>query len=280
MKRTLLLVFPLFSLTGLAQSPSGKIMIKKGQHFVIESKTDGNVTEEMMGQSMAMTIGSTTKINADIKDVKQNIYTITQTLTNVKSTFSGMGQEKSFDSDKKEDIDSETVAIYKDRLNVPKDVLVTNEGKPVTTADTSNKPADANPMTAMMDMMGGGQENIATTLFLVIPPGKKVGDTWQDSTVSDGIKLKRTYILKSISNKEASVTVNGLLDINKKMQVQGMDMTTAMTSKINSAVVIDVVSGIQKQNNTSTDVTGTIDMMGQSVPVTSKITTVTTVTPQ
>ena len=111
----------------------------------------------------------------------------------------------------------------------------------------------------------------------MIPSGKKAGDTWEDSTSGEGLKLKRTYTLNSVANKEASVTVNGILDINKTMQVQGMDMNTVMTSKTVSSVTVDLVSSVQKENKSVTDVSGTLEVMGQSVPVTSKITTDTTI---
>lgn len=277
MKKIFLISLSVLSLTTFAQSPTGKIVVKKGQHFQIESKSDGDVSQEMMGQTMAMKIGSNTLMTADIKDIKDNNYTITQKITNIKSSFSGMGQEKTFDSNKKEDMDSEAGAIYKDKINVAKDIVVTNEGKTLTVADTTTKSADPNPMTAMLDMFGGGQANAAAALFLVIPAGKKVGDKWQDSTTNEGIKLVKTYTLNSIANKEASVTITGVMDINKTLQVQGMDMKTAMLSKMTSNVLVDITSNIQKENKTTTDVTGTIDVMGQSVPVTSKSITTTTI---
>jgi hypothetical protein len=279
MKKIFVLFLSIISFAAFCQSPSGKIDVKKGQKFVIESKSDGVITQDMMGQSMEMSLGSTTTVSTEIKEVKNNNYTITQTLTNVKSTFSGMGQDKSFDSDKKEDMDGEAGALYKDKFNVPKDIVITKEGISITTSDTSkstNK-QDGNPMAGMMEMMGGGQDNAAGALFLVIPAGKKPGDTWQDSTNSDGVKMKRVYTLNSIVNKQASVTINGVLDINKTMQVQGMDLNTVMTSKINSTVLVDVISSIQKENKSTTDVSGTIDVMGQSVPITSKINSLTTV---
>ncbi len=279
MKIVLVTLLSIISASAYCQTTTGKIAVKKGQHFVVESTSDGTVNQEMMGQSMEMKIGSTTKLSADIKEVKDNNYTITQTLTNIKSKFSGMGQEKTFDSDKKEDLNGEAGAIYKDKFNVPKDVVVTNEGINVVNTDTAStsKKQDANPMAAMMDMMGGGQDNVATALFLVIPAGKKAGDSWMDSTNKDGVKMNRTYTLNSIKNKEASITINGVININKTMQMQGMDMNAVMVSKVISAVLVDIDSNVQKENKSSTDVSGTIDVMGQSIPITSKATTVTTV---
>jgi hypothetical protein len=276
MKHIAIVLLSIISFTAFSQSPSGKIIVKKGQHFVVESKSDGVITQEMMGQSMELTLSNTTIINTEIKDVKDNNYTITQTLTAIKTSFSGMGQDKSFDSEKKENMDSEEGAVYKDKLNVPKDIEITDQGVDITKADTT-KDKKGDPMAAMMQMMGGGQDNIAGVLFLVIPAGKKVGDTWSDSTSNDGVKMKKTYTINSIANKEASVTIEGVLDINKTIQAQGMDLATVMTSKISSAVLVDLVSCIQKENKSVTDVTGTIDVMGQSVPITSKINTTNTV---
>ena len=277
MKKLFAITLSVLSFSAFAQAPTGKIVIKKGQHFQVESTSNGDISEEMMGQNMAMKMGSVTKMTADVKDFKDNNYTITQKITNIKSTFNGMGQEKTFDSDKKEDMDGEAGAIYKDKVNVAKDIVVTNDGKTITAKDTTSKPADANPMAAMMAMMSGGQENAAAALFLVIPAGKKIGGNWQDSTISDGLKLVRSYTLNSIANKVASVTINSVLDINKTMQLQGMEMKSVMQSKIASNVLVDLISNIQKENKTTMDVTGTVDVMGQSVPISSKIVTVVTI---
>jgi len=191
-----------------------------------------------------------------------------------------MGQEKTFDSEKKEDMDGEAGMMFKDKINVPKDVVISNQGKIIASAADTSKSGDkqdGSSMDAIMDMMGGGKDVVSTSMFLVIPAGKKAGDTWQDSTSEEGVKVKRTFTLNSIAKKEASVTIDGVIDINKTMQVQGMDMNTVMTSKIKSEVLVDLISNIQKENKSTTDLTGTIDIMGQSAPITSKATSLTTV---
>jgi len=276
MKKIVVVFFLLCSFTAFSQKPTGKIVLKTGQHFIIESSTNGIVNQEMMGQSIEMKIDVATIMKTEVTDAKDNIYTIRQTLTNIKSTFSGMGQEKSFDSDKKEDMDNEAAGPFKDKINVPTTVSVTNEGKNIITADTTKTEQAADPIGAVMDMMSG-EKDIAAILFLVIPAGKKEGDTWQDSSSSEGVIMKRTYTLNSINKKEASVSVDAVMDINKKLEVQGMEMNTVMLSKISSAVLVDLISNIQKENKSTTDVSGTLEIMGQPIPVTSKVTTITTI---
>ena len=175
MKKIFVVVLSVISFAAFSQLPSGKIVLKKGQHFMVESKSDGTITQEMMGQSMEMTLENSTVISTEIKDFKNNNYTITQTLTSVKSKFSGMGQDKTFDSDKKEDMDGEAGAMYKDKFNVPKDVIVSNEGVNVTPSDTAKAQAaaGANAMSEMLGAMGGGQDNVAGALFLVIAAGDR-----------------------------------------------------------------------------------------------------------
>lgn len=278
MKKVFATLLGLASICSFAQMTTGKISLKKGAQFVIESSSNGLINQEMMGQSMEMKMSTTTQINAAIKDSKDNQYTITQTLTKVKSTFSGMGQDKSFDSDKKEDLNGEAGALYKDQFNVPKDIVITNEGKPAITAMVAKSTEqDANPMAAVMQMMGGGQGNVATALFLVIPAGKKVGDSWQDSSSSEGLKSNTTYTVDALNNNKASINSKAVVQLNKAMQVQGMDMTANINTIISSKVLVDTNTNIQKENNTVTNVTGTVDVMGQSIPLTSKITTVTKV---
>jgi len=65
-------------------------------------------------------------------------------------------------------------------------------------------------MSAMMDMMGTGQD-ISAALFLVIPAGKKAGDTWQDSTSKEGVKIKRTFTLNSNSLTFTAVPEPGVV---------------------------------------------------------------------
>ena len=89
--------------------------------------------------------------------------------------------------------------------------------------------------------------------------------------------MKRTFTLHSIANKEATITIYTIMDINKTVQAQGMDMNAVLTSKINAEILVDIISNLQKENKSTMDVTGTIDIMGQSVPITSKATSITTV---
>jgi hypothetical protein len=63
-----------------------------------------------------------------VKDKKSNSYLVSSTLTKLSTNGSAMGQELKFDSDKKEDMESETGKALKDQLNVSKDVEL-SEGR-------------------------------------------------------------------------------------------------------------------------------------------------------
>ena len=82
---------------------------------------------------------------------------------------------------------------------------------------------------------------------MLIPAGKKAGDSWADSSNTNGIKVNNTYTLKQINGNEALVTVSTISNINKIAQAQGTELTITMDSKISSDNTVDVTTGLVKE---------------------------------
>src|SRR6185295_8951416 len=78
--------------------------------------------QEMMGQSIEITVNANTVHKLEVKEKKSNSYLVSSTLTKLSTNGNAMGQEIKFDSDKKEDLESETGKGLKDQLNVSMDV--------------------------------------------------------------------------------------------------------------------------------------------------------------
>jgi 2',3'-cyclic-nucleotide 2'-phosphodiesterase (5'-nucleotidase family) len=193
---------------------------------------------------------------------------------------SAMGQEMKFDSDKKEDMESETGKLMKDQLNVTKEIEISEMAKVIKSA---TKAAPAAPSGKMMDMinnMTGGyidESNGASSAFEIIPAGKKIGDFWSDSTIIGDIKTYNSYTLKSINNNIATLELKGKQVINKKMEQQGMEINIKMEAKISGESIVDINTGLLQQKTTLTDGNGSAEVMGQSIPMSSKITTITSI---
>src|SRR6476661_6880913 len=101
-------------MTVSAQTVSKKITLAKGQQLEQQSKTIVNMTQEMMGQSMEINMESNSINLLDVTNDNAAGYDMTNTLKRVLLNMKMSGQETKFDSDKKEDMDGEMGAAFRD----------------------------------------------------------------------------------------------------------------------------------------------------------------------
>jgi hypothetical protein len=265
-----------------AQTNNGKLVLSKGQKMQIDNTVKSVTNMELMGQSMEMTSDAAMVNEVEVKDKANEAYTVTNTLTKLATSGSAMGQDYSFNSEKKEDLESEMGKVLKSQINVTKEMEFNTTGKlgTVKKAVDAESTAKGNPMVDMMkNMSGGGNDESGGTsdIFMVLPTGKKMGDTWSDSTIADGIKIYRNYLLKDLKGNEATLTLTGTQSTNKKMEQQGMEVVVTLESKLNGELVVDTATGVVKQKSFVMDGTGSADAMGQAIPITTKITSTTAV---
>src|ERR1035437_2533219 len=106
--------------TGTFAQNSGTLNLPKGQKYVIENKVTTKSTSEMQGQSMETNADVTSVYAIEVKDLKDNNYNMTNSISAIKMNMSTMGQNMNFDSDKKEDMDGEMGSKFKNYINHPK----------------------------------------------------------------------------------------------------------------------------------------------------------------
>lgn len=256
------------------KTEKSKLSLNPGQKFQTENKARTVTSMEMMGQQMDVTADVSATLNFDIKTKKENTYTVDLTMTKMSLVADMMGQSMNYDSEKKEDSASEIGKSLKDKLNVPQEMEMNEDGKVTVTKKAADK-KDESGMGAMMKNFGAGADEsaIADNMFLLMPKNLKVGDAWSDSLIADGMKTYRDYTVKSLQGNDATLTLSGKQTINKVMDNQGMEMTLAMEAKLSGEMIVDVASSVIKQKTLLSDGTGSMDMMGQSVPMTTKVET-------
>jgi hypothetical protein len=272
--------FSLFTINSQAQTATGKLSLNKGQKIQIENNIKSVINQEMMGQSMEITIDASLVHQVEVKDKKANSYLLTSTLTKLTTNGSAMGQEMKFDSDKKEDLESETGKAIKDQLNVGMDVELGDNAKVIKGVKKDTSATSGGQLLDMVNNVTGAnadETNGADAAFDVIPKGKKAGDSWSDSTITSEIKTYRNYTLKEIKGNLATIVLNGKQITKKTVEQQGMEITVSMDGKLSGEGIVDMSTGILKQRTTQLDGTGSAEVMGQSIPVTTKVTTITTV---
>ena len=260
-----------------AQSASQNIRLTKGQK--LESLTTSTVTmsQEMMGQQVEFNANTTVTTLTEVKDVTSDKFLLTNTIRRLVTNTTVMGQETKFDSDKKEDMDGQTGAELKNKIGAPQDISVNKQGKIVEVKDTTPAAGSANMVNAIL-----GSATVKGTTFPLLAPfpakAVKAGDTWTDSTgSSETMKMVNTYTLRQVSGGEATIDVTGQMAKTGVVEQQGMQIPMSLSGTTSGESVIDISTGTVKKNSTTMKITGTMELMGQSIPLSMNVTAQTTV---
>ena len=279
MKNVCLVVLLFASVTAGAQNVSKKVSLAKGQQYEQVSLVNMNISQEMMGQVMEMKMESTTNNVVEIKEASNNSYVVANTLKRMVMNMSGI-QEVKFDSDKKEDMDTQMGEALKDRIGKTSEVVLNGSG---IITEVKNKPAKEAAGAGMMGNMLGqdaGEEKEGTNFSALanLPAnGAKVGESWTDSAVDNDTKVFTTYTLKEVKGNDGVVSMSGNMNVNREMEQQGMTLQVSMQGTILGEYIFDVATGIIKSKKANTKATGTVEAMGQSIPMTVDTTVTTTI---
>jgi hypothetical protein len=257
-----------------AQVPASKIALAKGQ------KIQGEIsmtTEANLSMGMEVQSSSSSEISLEVKDITATSSIFNNTLQKLKVNMDMMGKSMNYDSEKPEDQTSDIGKAFGSKINVPVEITVDNTtGKMISDQkDVEEKKDDdpADPMESIMQLFGAANdEDPVSGAFILLPQGKKVGDSWSDSTVAKNSKTVRSYTLKSIVGKEAVVQVNTITDATGDIEMQGMQMTVVTNAKTTGDIVTDISTALVKKKNMTTETTGSLQVAGQDVPISAKTT--------
>ena len=272
--------FLLLSIAVFCQHP-GTLVLAKGQKYLVENKFSAVTSQEITGQSMESKADIFTSNNFEVSDIKDGNYNLTNTITKITAVLSAMGQDMSFDSDKKEDMNGEMGNGMKDIINQPKNVVVDKKGNIVVMkSDTLKKDSSTAMMSMMLGQFMGDPEETGYGLkeaFIIIPSKVKPGFSWTDSSSVKGVKKTTIYTVKEINGSEATIDISGTVNMDTNTQMGGMDVTNKSNGIMTGEEIVDVKTGIVKQKTTNLESSGSVQTMGMDIPMKTKFTAVSTV---
>ncbi len=268
MKKLILLTLCYASLQGFAQS----LKLDAGKKLGLTT-----INEMDMDMGMAGKMKITTQANNTIVlgTADADAYKATSKLTRMKITQEGMGKSETKDTDVAADMDTDEGKELAKDLNVEKEITINKNTGTVKATKPEDKDDNDNPMAGLM---GGATSKMTEGFaFMAIPVGKKAGDKWADSTTEAGVKTTKNYQIKSIENGIASVNVATTIKGTFSQETQGMQMEMTLDGTGNGVYTVEAATGIVKKSITNNDINGSMDMMGQSIPLTIKAVVTTTV---
>lgn len=261
----------------LAQNPTNKIVLSKNQQLKFVTAIKGSISQEMMGQAMETLMDISNTRNITVQDINAENYQVTAVTTHIKMNMSMMGQEKTFDSDNKDDMAGEMKEAGK-TVNVVKQFILSTDGKcKPDEKDTVKKTEETAVEGMIQQMFGGGMDATGTeSYFMLIPLGKKTGDSWADSVINGTTKSFWNYTWDSNTENIALIKATSKSINNSTITTQGMDITMNLTTDITETRKVDIKNGIILNKETVSKLNGTAEVMGQSVPMTGSTTSTVT----
>lgn len=107
----------------------------------------------------------------------------------------------------------------------------------------------------------------------------KAGSTWTDSTVNESGKKVTTYTVKEIKGNDAVLDIKGTMQSSTKQEMMGNEVITTTSGTSVGESIVDMSTGVVKNHSITLNATGSAEVMGQSIPITTKVTSKTTITP-
>jgi hypothetical protein len=258
------------SLAGTAQS-AGAVEVSSGKTITINSVAKSNMVL-MMGMEIKSDVQTLSTI--EILEAGKDQIILKHKLNRLQMIGSGMGQDFNYDSDKAQDRESQIgQALPSDVFNPDTLILNRQSGLLVSNGKNSKQAIEdksSNPLENMMPNMDNGQlSGMATQAFYLLPANKKEGDQWMDSTVTKEAKTVTTYKLKSLAQDSATVEVKEIKTVSGDVDANGMTLTLNMTNTSNGIIVVNVKTGLVGRRETKSEMSGNMDMAGQSLPITA-----------
>lgn len=270
-KITLLVATALCVATTYAQN---SLNLQKGQKYLVENKATIASSTEVQGQTMEGNVNLTTTYNIEVSDVTPTNINLNNTVSKIVMNMNMMGQDINFDSDKKEDLNSQIGSTLKDVIKKPVTVMLDKSGKVVP--GKKEAPKDVSAMSKQFgdfEAQGYGSE----LAFQALPANLKVGTTWSLDANTGKNKKSTKYTVKSITGDMATIAFDGTIYSEVEMEQQGMQMTTKTNGKFTGTEEVNIKSGVIQSNTTTVIADGNIEVMGQEIPTSSKTTSTTTV---
>ena len=265
MKRILIFAVAFSTSTVFSQS----LKLETGKKITSTTTTSVNMDMGMGGQ---MKIDGNTINLIEITGADNKNYNAKNTTVKMKFMQDGMGQTVNFDSDKKEDRETAAGKEISKMLDVPATVMIDKYTGKVTEINKKVVVADeTNPMASLMGNVNSA-EALTAAAFFYIPNGKKIGDKWSDSVNEAGMKGLKNFELKSIVENVATIAITTKSNGTISKQAQGMQFNITMNGTGDGVIVVDTKTFLVKKSALSNDANGTLDMMGQSLPITIKST--------
>lgn len=260
MKILNLLILTLFTNLLNAQDFTGKININKDKKYEIVSSGTSKII--MPDMEMLMTNESLTSLK--VGETSDTGYTL---ITKIEKLKLSGGKDSSFkiimfDSEDPNDFqNAEIASTVAGKIGVEKSIsLNRNTGRILNSVSENN---DEDMIEKTLNPLS--TEDISfNELFLLIPNGTKIGNSWTTEDSLNGFKTKTNYTIKEVKNNIASVDFNGISNFTKTFSNQGNNIFVQAQIIKSGYLLVNIYTGILQKKTMKTNCETATVAMGET----------------
>lgn len=252
------------------------LKLKIGEKITITTKST------MVSMKQAELGGGESKIQSTMSGVinftGQNNDSYLGSFTGIRMT-SLNGEGVAFDSDKKQDLESDYGKIIASNLN--KSVAITINKENGITSETENKKTesfsreenDNEVKTTTQSTPIKMNESVYANAFFIVPSDKKIGDKWTLDKSEGEMKYIKNFSLKSITENIATIDFSSTRKGTFSNENNGIQTETFIDSKGKGTIIVDTKTGLVKKISSLNELNGEMESMGRSISISNKTTT-------
>lgn len=264
----------LLSSSNLIAQRNASAVLSKGKEIKVTITTNQDID---MG--MPIITNSTSVNKVSIVDVTTKDYVAVSQKIKFTLESSAMGQETKYDSDKPEDRSSDVGRELEKTLTDKDSILIdikTGVGRAISPEKKSESDENANPLAMLGSAGNESDESAIASILFVLPVEAKVGNNWVDSSTEKDMKKSIKYSIEKIENNIVTIKMEGSLKGTASVEIEGQDLNMSMSSKTTGQIQVDKTTNLVKKRDSLSDITGSMEVMGQSMPFKSKTTVTST----
>lgn len=287
MKKIFLAFAVLVSVNSFAQSYTPSVKLTAGKKYMVTTANKGSISQEAMGQTMEIPMDIAMYNTLNVQSAGATGTQLASTSTRVAFSMNMMGQDVSYDSDKKEDREGQMGDAMKNLVNQTVTFKIDATGKIIE--GSVEKPvlpkeetAAGNPLLGMLGLsetaLGASPAINLFNSAATIKIGESFTDTSSTSDADSKIKNTITYTLAEVKDGAARFTIAGTTLVEKAMEMQGMQSNTKTSSKLTGEMLVDVATGLLMKKTINSALTGNTEVAGMTIPQTGNMVITITVT--
>ena len=261
-----------------AQKIQNKLQFEQGKEYAITVDLKNTIAQQAMGNAIDFTVSGKAAHSYKVTNTTDDNTTLRHSMQAISFDFDGMGQKRSFDSNKQKDLDGPFGKPVREMLARTYDMIVDKAGTTLMCMPEKIELAKQDDRLQIVTNMLKDLTSIiyppkkgSPSFFQVLPDREVgIGETWTQSVTSAEERSSTEYTLTSITDTLITIDFKTRASSIVKAEMMGMETVTNMNSNAIGKIFLDPVTTLIRRKTMTIESNGNTEAMGNTMPINSK----------